>query len=285
MNPKLEICKAFNLQAIHYEKVALMQQESGTQLIERLDYLKINPEYILDLGSGCGQFTEQLKKKYPKAVVIGVDIAHHMLLVSKKKQHFWKKWPVVNADMNALPFADGVFDLVFSNQVIHWADSIPQLFKELNRVMRVNGCLMFSSLGPDTFKELSAAWSLVDSYAHINPFLDMHDIGDSLLHEQFVDPVMDMDQLTVHYDSLKLALTSLKQQGVRNINPKRRPGLTGKKTWTQFCAAYESFKTTENKYPISYEIVYGHAWKGEKKGLKNKETSVPLSYIKRTIRN
>lgn len=261
MKTTFEICNSFNKAANEYDAVAKVQYEIGLRLLERLDYLKIKPRYVLDLGSGTGFFTSSLKKHYPKAEIVAFDIARQMLLKGKKKQGFLSKWRSIVGDMNAMPFATGVFDLIFSNQAIHWAYSLPHLFGELNRIMNSNGCLMFSSLGPDTFLELKKAWAKVDSHAHVIDFLDMHDLGDILLKEQFLDPVVDMEKLEVHYDSLDKLVKSLKKQGVRNLNVNRNQGLTGKNAWKNFEKEYEQFKAA-NKYPLTYEVVYGHAWKG-----------------------
>ncbi len=282
MNLTIEICNSFNKQAPNYEKAAKVQQEIGERLFERLAYFKISPRYVLDLGCGAGFFTSLLKKHYPQATVIGLDIAYSMLKQAKKKQHWWRKWPLINADMLSLPFANGSFDLIFANQVIHWSPSLALVIRELNRVMNQEGCLMFSTLGPDTFKELKKAWQAVHHYAHANDFVDMHDIGDCLLSESFLDPVVDMELLTVHYPDLKKLIQNLKAQGVRNINRARSNGLIGKKAWQTFNNAYAQLKTAEEKYPLSYEVVYGHAWKGNQTltqaGI---ETFIPISSIKR----
>ena len=126
-----EISKAFNGQAAEYETVAKVQLEIGQRLFERLQYLKIQPQRILDLGCGPGSFSRELSLLYPKAHVIGLDLAHAMLLEAKKKQSWRRKWSLTTADMHCLPFASGVFDLVFSNQVIHWGQSISPIFREL----------------------------------------------------------------------------------------------------------------------------------------------------------
>lgn len=151
--------------------------------------------------------------------------------------------------------------------------------------MNVNACLMFTSLGPDTFKELKNAWSTVHSYAHINEFPDMHDVGDCLMAERFLDPVMDMELLSVHYETLPKLIQSLKKQGVKNINQARNKGLTGKESWKRFEQNYASMLTETGRYPLTYEIVYGHAWKGEQRKLEQgTETMIPIAQIKRNIR-
>ena len=280
-----EISKAFNQHAAEYELAAKVQREIGQRLFERLDYLKITPKRILDLGCGTGFFSRELAIRFPKAEIFGLDLAPAMLQEAKKKQSWFRKWPLIAADMRYLPFATGLFDLVFANQVIHWADALPPIFRELNRVMNVHACLMFTTLGPDTFKEIKQAWASVDDYAHVNTFVDMHDVGDDLLAEHFLDPVMDMEWLSMHYQSMHDLLKSLKMQGVRNINAARKTGLTGRKAWEQFERNYAELKTAQGKYPLTYEVVYGHAWKGEqRKTDKGVETFIPVAQIvKRTI--
>ena len=283
MNVNTEICKAFNDHASQYEKVAIVQHEIGERLFERLQYLNINPRYILDLGCGPGVFSKRLKKYYPDASVIGFDIACGMLLQAKAKQGWWKKWPLVAGDMLAMPFTTGLFDLVFTNQVIHWSASLARLMSEISRVMNRDGCLMFSTLGPDTFRELRPISLGVDTHAHANDFVDMHDIGDCLLAEHFIDPVVDMEVLTAHYSTLPQLLHALKAQGVRNINSARNPGLTGKQSWRCFEQTVSKHRTEQGKYPLTYEVVYGHAWKGElRHTTEGTETMVSVAQLRKT---
>lgn len=281
MNVKAEICKTFNTHAPQYEQVAKIQYEIGERLFERLRYLKIKPHYILDIGCGPGFFSQQLKKLYPHAQVVGFDLAYLMLKQAKAKQGWLNKWPLVGGDMTNMPFAGGTFDLVFANQVVHWAPSLPDVMGEINRVMNVGGCLMFSTLGPDTFCELRQAWAKINQYAHTNDFIDMHDIGDILLGERFLDPVVDMEVLMAHYATLPHMLQALKMQGVRNINKKRNPGLTGRTSWRCFEEHFAAFRTEQGKFPLTYEVVYGHAWKGEQRRMgKGTETLIPISALK-----
>ncbi|WP_173238542.1 malonyl-ACP O-methyltransferase BioC [Legionella antarctica] len=277
-----EISKAFNKHATEYELAAKVQQEIGKRLFERLQYLKISPKRILDLGCGTGGFSRELALMYPKARIFGLDLAHAMLLQAKKKQSWRRKWPLVTADMSNMPFATGMFDLVFANQAIHWGSSLARVFRELNRVMNVNGCLMFTTLGPDTFKELKSAWTGANQYAHVNDFIDMHDVGDCLMAEHFLEPVMDMELLSVHYETLSHLIRALKMQGVKNINSARNQGLTGKDAWQKFEKNYATMQTDKGMYPLTYEVVYGHAWKGEqRKTGSGIETLIPVSQILR----
>lgn len=284
MNPNAEISHAFNAHASEYEAAAKVQYEIGERLFDRLEYLKINPRYILDLGCGPGVFLQRLKTRYPKATVIGLDIAIAMLNMAKKKSSWRKKNILVQGDMTNLPFKSGMFDLIFANQVIHWSIKLDFVFQELNRILSPTGCLMFSTLGPDTFLELRQAFSKADSYAHVNDFLDMHDVGDCLLRCKFADPVVDMERLTAHFSSFEQLLHSLKAQGVRNMHVKRNPGLTGRNSWIKFKQQMLEITTDTGKVPLTYEVVYGHAWKGViPNATKGFETFIPISEIKRKI--
>lgn len=281
MNSKVEICNAFNAHAHEYEQAAKVQHEIGERLFERLHYLKIQPAYVLDLGCGTGTFLARLKKYYPKAHVVGFDLAYSMLFYAQKKQTWRKKYGLVNGDMSTLPFATGLFDLVFTNQVIHWGNPVAAVIAELNRVMNIHGCLMFSTLGPDTFKELKSAWAVVDQHAHTNHFADMHDLGDILLAEQFIDPVVDMEMLTAHYATLPHLVRTLKAQGVKNINAGRNAGLTSKGAWVNFEREMTRYRTASGRFPLTYEVVYGHAWKGERSCINgNTETRIPVADLR-----
>ena len=283
MNVKNEICKSFNDHAAIYEQSSKIQQEIGSRLLEKLDYLKIEPRYILDLGCGPGLFTKKLKKLYPKATIIGFDLAIDMLKEAREKQGLFKKWPLVGGDMLTLPFASGVFDLIFSNQVIHWSESIKDLLDELSRVMSKDGCLLFSTLGPDTFTELRQAWATIDNYAHVNDYIDMHDLGDFLLSLKFIDPVIEMEIIKAHFSSLEKLLHSLKSQGVRNINLARNPGLTGKRSWINFKHAINAFSLENGDIPLTYEVIYGLAWKGATRTVdKGVETIIPVNDLLKT---
>ena len=285
MNFKKEVSKSFNKSSSKYEVLAEVQNAIGRRLIARLAYLKIAPKYILDLGCGPGNFTKELKELYPKAHVVGLDLAINMLDVAKSKQTWRKKWSLVNADMQLLPFENAQFDLIFSNQVIHWGESIPLVLKELNRVLAINGCLMFTTLGPDTFIELKESFKSVDNFAHVIDFLDMHDIGDILLAEHYENPVIDMEKLTIKYAKLASLLLSLQGQGVKNINPKRRSTLTGKNRWINFENEMLKFKTNDDKYPLTYEVIFGHAWKGNLKSLQNgSEAVISVDDLRATLK-
>ena len=280
MTIKQEIINSFSKSATSYDTLAKVQHEIGKRLLERLDYIKIEPKAVLDMGCGTAAFSKLLKKKYPNASIVSMDISHEMLKVAKKKQRWsLKRYRLCNADMEALPFKANSFDLVFSNQAVHWGSALELVFNEVNRAMCSDGLFIFSTLGPDTFKEIRQSWGKVDDFSHVNQFTDMHDVGDDLVKSFFADPVIDMEYITLKYSKLKKLFHDIKGQGVKNVTTMRRKGLTGKKAWAGFEKAYESLADSDKKYPLTYEVIYGHAWKGRMKN-KGSDTFIPISSLK-----
>ena len=111
---------------------------------------------------------------------------------------------------------------------------------------------------------LRAAFVQADGYTHTNRFIDMHDVGDMLIEAGFADPVMDMEQLTLTYAEPRALLEELKAVGASNATRGRPRGLTGRARWQRMLAALERLRRDE-RVPATFEIIYGHAWKGEPK--------------------
>jgi malonyl-CoA O-methyltransferase len=264
LNP-IQTRRNFEKAAKTYDAAALLQQEIGQRLHERLDYIKIAPEHILDLGCGTGFITKKLLMHYPKANILSLDIAVNMLKETRKAGGWFRKPRLICADANHLPLSDKSVDLLVSNLMLQWCPDLQQVFSEIMRVMKPGGMILFSTFGPDTLKEFRESWSRVDGYAHTTEFIDMHDVGDTLMQAGFSQPVMDMEMITMTYDKVRLLMHDLKQIGARNTHPSQCKGLTGKQRLKAFETEYEHFRQNDGLYPATYEVVYGHAWVPENK--------------------
>ena len=251
--------RAFERAAGTYDASAALQNEVGNRLVERLDFIRMQPRQILDLGAGTGVFSAVLGKRYRKAGVFALDIAPAMLLQARARGSWWRRPRCVCADAEALPFADASFDFIFSNLMLQWCTDLPATLRELRRVLAPGGLLMFTTLGPDTLNELRASWSSVDGFTHVNPFIDMHDVGDALLQARWAEPVMDAERITVTYRELATLMLDLKHIGAHNVNRGRARGLTGKRRFQAFTTAYEQVRR-DGVLPSTYEVIYGHAW-------------------------
>lgn len=253
-----EISKHFDKIAKTYEQAAVLPHEIASRLDERLDYVKIKPKLIVDLGCNTGRLTQLVNKRYPKAKTIAMDISEAMLQFVKL-QYANTKNVLLAANANYLPFQDQSIDLLVSNLVFQWCD-LKNVFKEIQRVLKPGGLFLFSIYGPDTLQELRASWAQVDQFAHVNQHLDMHDVGDLLLQARLLDPVMDAEILTLQYQSVEMMLQELKNQGSKVIHPKRNYGLTNKYKLKKMMQYYTEHYSQNNLILASFEIIYGHAW-------------------------
>jgi malonyl-CoA O-methyltransferase len=277
---KQQARRAFNKAATTYDAVAELQNEIGDRLIERLDYVRLQPARILDLGAGTGFFSDALLKRYRKADVVALDIAENMLQQVQSRGGWFRKPRCVCADGESLPFADDSFDLVFSNLMLQWCLDLETTFTELRRVLAPGGLLMFTTFGPDTLMELRASWEAADGYSHVNTFIDMHDVGDSLVTTRWAEPVMDAERITVTYRELRTLMKELKQIGAHNVTLGRPGGLTGRQRMQRMAEAYERYRA-DGVLPASYEVVYGHAWSPSNKQAAGSSNEVPLASLQR----
>ena len=261
---KQQVRRSFSRAAKSYDAAAVLQREVCQRMLERLDYIRLQPTRVLDVGSGTGWGTRQLTAKYADAQVISLDIALGMLQLSRGQTSWWRKLlsppPAICADVEALPFASNSFEMVWSNLALQWCNDLPATIVDLHRILKPDGLLMFSTFGPDTLKELRRAFHGVDAHSHLNRFADMHDIGDMLSHGGFAEPVMDMEYLTLTYDDVRGVLYDLKAIGAHNATAGRGQGLMGKQAWARLVENYEQ-QRRDGKLPATYEVIYGHAWK------------------------
>jgi len=266
---KFKVAQSFAAAASQYDDVAVLQRQTADELLDRLAFMKISPQKILDLGTGTGRNLALLHKRYPQAQLIAIDIAPGMLKQAHKRFRDdlgFKRWlpnnkalQTITGDAENLPLADNSVDLVFANLALQWCDP-RQSFKEIQRVLKADGLLMFTSLGPDTLTELRQAWAAVDDYPHVNVFYDMHDVGDAMTASSLADCVLDVEPYTLTYKTPMAMMRDLKILGAHNVNEGRRRGLTGKNVMKDVLTAYEQFRN-EGLIPASYEVVFGHGWK------------------------
>lgn len=275
---KQQARRAFDRAADTYDAAAELQNEIGDRLVERLDYIRLQPRRILDLGSGTGLFAAALLKRYRKADVIALDIAERMLQRVQARGGWFRKPQCVCADAETLPFAGDSFDFIFSNLMLQWCTDLEATLAELRRVLAPGGLLMFTTFGPDTLMELRASWEAVDGYTHVNTFIDMHDVGDALMTTQWAEPVMDSERITVTYRALPALMQDLKHIGAHNVTAGRPRGLTGRDHMQQLGAAYERYRS-DGVLPASYEVVYGHAWSPLNKHAATAGNEVPLASL------
>lgn len=250
--------RAFDRASATYEAAAVLQGEVRDLLLERLELTDLEPRLVLDAGAGTGLGGRALKRRYPKARVLAVDSAPGMLGAAGARGSWWRPLSRVCADAERLPLPDASVDLVFSNFMLPWADP-ERVLAEFRRVLAPRGFLTFTSLGPDTLRELRAAWASVDSSPRVHTFIDMHDLGDALVRSGFAEPVLDVERYTLEYADVSRLAADLKAVGEVNALAGRSKGLTSPRKFDAMRAAYEAYRRN-GRLPATYEVVFGQAW-------------------------
>lgn len=256
----------FNGAAPDYDDIAVLQRRVSDGLIERLEMMAVHPGRVLDLGSGTGRSAYALGRLYRRARLIQADFAANMLRTARNRNRpIFSRHSFLCTDAESLPLSDACMDLVFSNLMLQWCSDPLRVFQEASRILKPGGLFIFSSLGPDTLRELRDSWKAVDDAIHVNVFIDMHDLGDALMRSGFEHPVMETEFFRLTYANVFGLMRDLKQLGANNVNLGRRRTLTGKGRLEAMIAEYEKSRRGD-VLPATYEVVYGHAWKNTRSG-------------------
>jgi malonyl-CoA O-methyltransferase len=264
--------RAFDRAASTYARAAVVAREVELRMAEKLDYLKLQPARVLDAGSGAGTARELLRRRYPRAERIALDLSPAMLQQGRAARGLRDRlralggaprdhW--VGADFSRLPLRGETIGLVWSSLALAWSGEPLATLTEFHRVLAPGGALMFSTYGPDTLKELRSAFAAADPAAHVHAFTDMHDLGDMLVAAGFEAPVMEMERIGVTYADVGALARDLKSSGQTCASEARRRGLTTPRAWRRMQDEYEKSRLN-GRLPVTVEIVYGHAWRGRR---------------------
>jgi len=250
--------RSFTRAAGSYDAADALQTEVRERLLERLEWVKLEPRRVLDLGTGTGKALPALAARYPSAEVIGVDFTPAMLRVASGRPG--QPALLICADAARLPFADHSVDLVFSSLVLHWTPALDNVLAEVRRVLRHPGLFTFATPGPASYQELRSAWQSVDQRTHVIPFPEMRALGDGLVRAGLAEAVIDTDTLMLKYREFGKLIADLRATGTTNASSGRRRGLTGRKAWARLATAYEQQRDAEGLLPATVEVVFGQAW-------------------------
>lgn len=245
--------RAFDRLAADYAQHTEVQSEIGRRMLSRMEWLRLAPSVVLDAGAGNGAMAVDLARRFPQAHVLALDIAWR-LLRTMPRPAAWQRWlgragagraTPVCGNFLRLPLADASVDLVTTNLALNWAPDLPAALAEMRRVLRPDGLIMLTLLGPDTLRELRSAGSRAAADRRLP---DMHDVGDMLIHSGFTAPVMDQEHITLSYRTAAALRRDLRYWGGVEQAKDRRHGLRAPGAL---------------RMPIpevTLEVVHGHAW-------------------------
>jgi len=251
--------RRFEQAASTFDSADFVHAATRDGLFARLEPALVDARVVIDLGSATGAANKRLNKRFPKAQVISIDLAHNMLQKARSRKSWLARSSFAQADATALPFANESVDVVFSNQLLPWIADTGPIFTEVARVLRKGGMFMFATLGPDSLREISNAWRQVDDNAHVSQFPDMHNLGDALVNAGLRDPVLDVDRLCIKYKNSRSLFADLTAVGARNALCKRVRSLTGKRRFANMVRALED-AAVGGEIALELELVFGHCW-------------------------
>jgi len=247
---------------LDYAETAVLARAAAQELLGRLELIKLQPQYILDLGCGIGLEVQDLALRYPQAKICGLDLAQDFLQYGKNQTQeervYW-----LGGDSRILPLRSNSVDLIFANMLLPWVQNVPVMLREWRRVLRPQGLVIFSSLGPDSFVECQDK----NQTGFLPELVDMHNIGDAFVTAGFVDPVLEVEHFTLTYRDQAQLQAELEKSGmwIKTEHPQLEPN-------------------REGLYPLSFEVVYGHAWCPGAKTFKPDDhgiVSIPISQLRK----
>ena len=282
--------RAFERAAPTYIEAARLEREIGQRMLERLELVRLAPGVVLDAGAGPAPQAEGLRRCYPDAQHIALDWSGAMLRERSVRSGwlgrvFGARGPAaVCADLRRIPLAAGTCALVWANMALHWVSDPQPAFAEFSRVLGRDGLLMFSTLGPDTLKELRAAGEGAGTAGNVHRYRDMHDLGDMLGASGFAAPVMDMEIITLTFANVAELVADLRATGQTSSAAGRSRTLMGKRRWAAVRDALEA-RAVDGRISITAEVVYGHAWKGAPRRSRDEGSIVRLERAPRSVRS
>jgi malonyl-CoA O-methyltransferase len=251
---KREIGRSFSLAAQRYDSVAGLQRDVGDRLLDDIRFDEGLPSTVLDLGCGTGYFYSQLTQLGPNIDYLGLDLAAGMVEFARDRFPGEGQWLVGDAEQ--LPLAANSVDLVFSSLAIQWCSSPHRVFAELARVLRPGGQCVFTSLGPETLRELRDSWASVDDYQHVNNFISSAVLQDAAAQVPGIVMTVREQSFAVQYERVSELLRELKVLGAHNMNRGRAEGLTTKVALQAMYKSYEQWRS-QGKLPATYDVQFG----------------------------
>jgi malonyl-CoA O-methyltransferase len=256
---RAQLRASFERASSTYESAARLQVSVAAELLERLAAFDFAPRAVLDLGCGPGRVSSELKARYPRSLVIALDLSAGMLREARRHLEGGGRFERVCGDALRLPLKDASIDLVFSNLMLQWCEPLETALAEVRRVLKASGFFAFSTFGPDTLHELRASWAQADGYNHVNDFPDVHVVGNALTRCGLVEPVLDIDRYELDYPDALTLMRDLKAIGAHNVTAGRPRSLLGRARLERVQRAYESFRR-DSQLPATYEVIYGASW-------------------------
>lgn len=257
--PTLDPIAALRWQGARLSESPWLHEEVARRMQERLDLIKRQPTSWLHWAPVQGGMKAHglLTQRYPQAVctVLETSAARVSQVQHAVRSPWWSRKRWMQAQASVVSQVVQPVHMLWANMSLHMAADPQALMAQWHQALQVDGFLMFSCLGPDTLQELHGLFQRLGWPAPSHAFTDMHDWGDMLLAAGFAEPVMDMERITLTFETPQRLLQELRGLG-RNLHVNRFPGLRGRRWHAQLLEALSGMPLQ-----LTFEVVYGHAFK------------------------
>lgn len=234
-----------------YDSVAQLQRDVGRDLLTHFLPKNLTGN-VADLGCGTGFLTQALLPHCENANVFALDLALPMLHSTHEKLGDTVKY--ICTDVEAISLAIKSFDALLSNVALQWCQPIDKALNELQRVLKPDGMLIFSTFGSKTLCELKTAWASVDDFAHVNEFYDVEQLRQALEKAGFVEIKIKNQLYISYYDSVLDLMRELKNIGAHNVNSGRKKHLTSKKSLQNMIKNYVRHES--GKIVATFDVIF-----------------------------
>ena len=265
-----------------------LHAEIARRMAERLAIIRLQPKRIVEWSSALGGGGALLRAAYPAAMRWIVEPQAVLAEQSRRAERaaWWtaRRWrqPTVQVLAESEPLPREI-ELIWANMVLHAVADPPALIARWHEALAVDGFVMFSCFGPATLLELRALYRRAGWPPPGVDFVDMHDLGDMLVHAGFTDPVMDQESLTLTWPTPEALVAELRGLG-GNVLPQRWPGLRTPRWKARLERALEGLRGSDSRLGLRFEVVYGHAFKAPPKVRPQQDTRVSLDAMRAMVR-
>jgi malonyl-CoA O-methyltransferase len=224
--------------------------------------------------------------RYPNAEsYVASALAEHSRVATKIIANPWWKAARWTTPQPHFESPTEPVQMLWANMALHMSADPEALIKQWHSLLDVDGFLMFSCFGPDTLRELRRIYAQLGWPPPSHEFTDMHDWGDMLVHSGFAEPVMDMERITLTFTSAQTLIAELRGLG-RNLHVARYSGLRGREWLRRLQAEMQTQLTpdgAQGRLQITFEVIYGHAFKPAPRLGVKAETHVTLDEMRRAL--
>ncbi|WP_157263568.1 biotin synthase [Azohydromonas aeria] len=270
------------------EEAPWLHAEAARRMADRLPIIRRTPEVVLQWPGFLGASEALLREAYPKARQLVVEPkAVRNAQAAPSPAPWWslRRWggAAAAAPLAEDAVASGAAQLLWSNMALHGHADPTALFAQWHRALAVDGFLMFSTFGPGTLVELRTLYRERGWGSPMAEFVDMHDLGDMLVHAGFADPVMDQEVIKLNWADAAAALAELRTFGV-NADPRRVAGWRTPRWRRRLAEALQALAGADGRPALSFELVYGHAFKAAPRPRVAERTEVGLEEMRQMVR-